>query len=148
MTVIFERVTTAISTGTGFGRRLSGLTLGGGYHAESVIPISEYLAHPVYLTAGEIPVGGRGKLGRTPWYHRFDVHADYRWAMSEKTRMVFIADFFNVFNSRALRLPDMFRESTAGQDNPDFLQPGIALTDLNRGFYLPFNMRLGVRFEF
>ncbi len=133
--------------GTGF-KRLSGLTLGGGYHAESGVPVSEYLAHPVYLTAGEIPVGGRGKLGRTPWYHRFDVHADYRWAMSEKTRMVFIADFFNVFNSRALRLPDMFRESTAGQDNPDFLQPGIALTDLNRGFYLPFNMRLGVRFEF
>ena len=62
--------------------------------------------------------------------------------------MIFIADFFNVFNSQTLRLPDQFRESTAGQNNPDFLKPGIAATDLTRGFYLPFNMRLGARFEF
>jgi hypothetical protein len=42
----------------------------------------------------------------------------------------------------------MFRESTAGQSNPDFLKPGIALTDLTRGYYLPFNMRMGLRVEF
>jgi hypothetical protein len=42
----------------------------------------------------------------------------------------------------------MFRESTAGQDNPDFLKPGIGLTDLTRGYYLPFNMRMGLRLEF
>ncbi len=35
---------------------------------ESGVPVSEYLAHPVYLNAGEIPVGGRGKLGRTPFF--------------------------------------------------------------------------------
>lgn len=133
---------------SGFGRALKGLNLGGGLHGESGVPISEYLAHPVYLTPGEIPVGGRGKLGRTDFYTRFDAHADYKWALTEKTRMVFIADFFNVFNSQTLRLPDMFRESTAGQNNPDFLKPGIAATDLTRGFYMPFSMRLGARFEF
>jgi hypothetical protein len=42
----------------------------------------------------------------------------------------------------------MFRESTAGQINPDFLRPGIDDTDLTRGFYLPFNMRVGLRLEF
>jgi hypothetical protein len=133
---------------SGFGRSLKGLNLGGGFHGESGVPISEYLAHPVYANAGEIPVGGRGKLGRTDFYTRLDAHADYKWALTEKTRMVFIADFFNVFNSQTLRLPDMFRESTAGQNNPDFLKPGIAATDLTRGFYLPFSMRLGARFEF
>src|SRR6201991_4417468 len=45
----------------GFGGRfLQGLNLGLGFHMESGIPISEYLPHPVYLNAGEIPVGGRG----------------------------------------------------------------------------------------
>src|SRR5262249_34696327 len=46
-----------------FARRLKGLNLGAGVHMESGVPVSEYLAHPVYSTAGEIPVGGRGKLG-------------------------------------------------------------------------------------
>jgi hypothetical protein len=138
----------AFSKDSGFGRKLDGLNLGAGLHMESGIPISEFLAHPVYLNAGEIPSGGRGKLGRTGFYSKLDLHADYRFPLSEKMRLIFIADFFNVTNNRKLRFPDQFRQSTVGQDNPDFLKPGIAATDLNRGFYLPFNMRLGVRFEF
>ena len=35
----------------------------------------EYLAHPVYSTAGEIPVGGRGKLGRTPFFTSLDLQS-------------------------------------------------------------------------
>ena len=130
------------------GRRLKGLNLGAGVHLESGVPISEYLAHPVYLNAGEIPVGGRGKLGRTPFFARLDLHADYRFAITERWRLTLVSDFFNVTNNQKLRLPDMFRESTAGQVNPDFLKPGIAATDLTRGYYLPFNMRLGLRLEF
>lgn len=131
-----------------FGKRLSGLNLGSGIHMESGVPISEYLAHPVYANAGEIPVGGRGKLGRTPFYARLDLHADYKIALTERWRVTLVGDFFNVTNNQQLRLPDMFRESTAGQANPDFLKPGIAATDLTRGYYLPFNMRLGLRLEF
>jgi hypothetical protein len=131
-----------------FANRLKGLTLGAGVHMESGVPVSEYLAHPVYATAGEIPVGGRGKLGRTPFFARLDLHADYKFSLTERWRLSLVGDFFNVTNNQQLRLPDMFRESTAGQTNPDFLKPGIALTDLTRGFYLPFNMRLGMRLEF
>jgi hypothetical protein len=130
------------------GRRLRGLNLGAGIRMESGIPVSEYLAHPVYANAGEIPVGGRGKLGRTPFFAKLDLHADYKWAVTERMRVIFVSDFFNVTNNQKLRLPDMFRESTAGQVNPDFLKPGIAATDLTRGYYLPFNMRLGMRLEF
>ena len=131
-----------------FGRRLKGLNLGAGVHMESGVPVSEYLAHPVYSTAGEIPVGGRGKLGRTPFFARLDLHADYKFALTERWRLTLVGDFFNVTNNQKLRLPDMFRESTAGQTNPDFLKPAIAATDLTRGYYLPFNMRLGLRIEF
>ena len=79
---------------------------------------------------------------------RLDLHADYKFSLTERMRLTLVGDFFNVTNNQKLRLPDMFRESTAGQINPDFLKPGIGLTDLTRGYYLPFNMRMGLRFEF
>ena len=132
---------------TGFNWRfLQGLNVGMGFHMESGIPISEYLPHPVYLNAGEIPVGGRGKLGRTPFYTQLDLHADYPWVINERARVSFIADFFNVTNNRRLRLPDQFRQLDLGENNPDFLQPSII--NLTSGFYLPFSVRLGARFEF
>lgn len=132
---------------TGFGGRLlKGLNLGLGFHMESGVPISEFLPHPVYLNAGEVPVGGRGKLGRTPFYSQLDLHTDYPWVINEHARVSFIADFFNVTNNRRLRLPDMFRQLDLGENNPDFLQPStISPTS---GFRLPFSVRLGARFEF
>ena len=132
---------------TGFNWRfLTGLNVGMGFHMESGIPISEFLPHPVYLNAGEIPVGGRGKLGRTPFFTQLDLHADYPWVINERARISFIADFFNVTNNRRLRLPDQFRQLDLGENNPDFLQPSII--NLTSGFHLPFSVRLGARFEF
>jgi Carboxypeptidase regulatory-like domain/TonB-dependent Receptor Plug Domain len=138
----------AFSKDSPFARRLDGLNIGAGLHMESGTPISSFLAHPVYSNAGEIPTGGRGSLGRTPFYAKLDLHSDYRYALNEKMRLIFIADFFNVTNNRRLRFPDQNVQSTLGQNNPDFLKPGIIAIDLNRGFYLPFSMRLGMRFEF
>jgi hypothetical protein len=124
---------------------LNGLNLGINTHMESGLPISEFNAHPIYLNAGEIPVGGRGKLGRTAFYTRFDLHADYALPFTEKNRLKIIADFFNVFNSTKVRLPDQFAQldfiaGVGNPRNPDFLKP--------RFFYNPFNMRLGLRYEF
>jgi hypothetical protein len=123
-----------------FGKSLHGLTLSPAIHIESGVPISKLYAHPVYANAGEIPVGGRGSLGRTPVYTRFDFHADYPWHITERTSVKFVADFFNVFNSTKLRLPDQNFQTTVNVPNVDFLKPS--------SFYTPFNMRLGVRFEF
>ena len=122
------------------GRRVRGLNLGGGLHMQSGVPISEFLAHPVYLNAGEIPVGGRGKLGRTAFYTGLDLHVNYPWSLAERLKLNLIADFFNVTNNQRVRLPNQNRESTAGQLNPDFGQPA--------SFYTPFSMRLGVKLEF
>ncbi|MGB7922488.1 MAG: TonB-dependent receptor [Pyrinomonadaceae bacterium] len=124
----------------GFGSSFNGLTLGANLHGESGIPINGFFAHPVYLNAGEIPFGGRGNIGRTSPFYRLDLHVDYPWNISETSRLSFIADFFNVTNNRPILRPIEFVESTAGQNNPDFLAP--------RTFYAPFNLRLGVRFEF
>jgi len=123
---------------------LNGLNLGLNTHFETGLPINSLNPHPVYLNAGEVPVGGRGSLGRTPSYFRLDLHSDYSWAITEKSKLKFVADFFNVFNSQRVRRVDDFKalDFVAGQNPPnvDFLKP--------RAFYAPFNMRLGVRFEF
>ena len=123
----------------GFGGSLKGLNLGVGLRMESGVPVSEFLAHPLYNNPGEVPVGGRGKLGRTLFFARLDLHADYPWQISERMKLNFIASFFNVTNSRKVRLPDQFRESFVGQLNPDFLQPQV--------FQLPFGMRLGMSLQ-
>ena len=125
---------------SGFGSSLKGLNLGFNYHAQSGLPISEFLAHPAYQNAGEIPVGGRGKLGRTAWQNRFDVHVDYPWNFNENMRLKFVADFFNITNQRNIRQVIETRETSINVNNVDFGNP--------RNFYAPFNMRLGVRFEF
>jgi hypothetical protein len=129
-------------------RRLKGLNLGAGLHMESGVPVSEYLAHPVYANAGEVPVGGRGSQGRTPFYTRLDLHSDYTWRLTERWKFTLVGDFFNVTNNRAIRLFDQFRESQAGQSNPDFLKPFATSTQLSLGYHTPFNMRLGLKLEF
>jgi hypothetical protein len=129
-------------------RMLKGLNLGAGLHMESGVPVSEYLAQPVYANAGEVPVGGRGSQGRTPFYTRLDLHADYAWRLTERWKFTLVGDFFNVTNNRAIRLYDQFRESQAGQSNPDFLQPFATTTQLSLGYHTPFNMRLGLKLEF
>jgi hypothetical protein len=125
-------------------RTLSGLNLGLNARFESGIPINALAPHPVYLNTGEIPQGGRGSQGRTPFYSRFDVHSDYTWGMTENTRLKFSADFFNIFNSRTLLRADenTALDFVAGQNppNPDFLKPRL--------YHDPFNLRLGLRFEF
>jgi len=107
---------------------------------ESGLPQSEFFAHPVYLNAGEIPVGGRGKLGRSSFYTRVDLHGDYAYKITEKVSLKFVADWFNITNDRRVFIINQFRESTAGQLNPDFGQP--------RTFHAPTSLRLGARLEF
>ncbi|HKQ90967.1 MAG TPA: TonB-dependent receptor [Blastocatellia bacterium] len=125
---------------SGFGRALKGLNLGGGLHLESGVPISELLAHPAYNNAGEIPSGGRGKLGRTDFFPRFDMSAAYTFNLNERWKMRFSSALFNVFNNRDIRLPDQNRQISVGFDNPDFQKP--------LSYRLPFAMTLGLKLDF
>ena len=76
---------------------VNGLNLGLGLHMESGVPLSAFGAHPVYLNAGEIPLGGRGALGRSKFFSQVDMHIDYPWAISERVKLSFIGDLFNLF---------------------------------------------------
>lgn len=127
------------------------LNIGGGMHLETGVPISELWAHPAYLNAGEIPVGGRGSLGRSDTYTRVDLHVDYPFKISGKSKLTLSADVFNLFNSQSVREPDNLYESTAGQLNPDFSQPGFAPgfgPRALRSYYAPLSMRFGVKLDF
>lgn len=126
---------------------LNGLNIGLNFRYETGLPINKLDPHPVYLNTGEVPVGGRGSQGRTPNYARFDLHTDYSFGLTEKTKLKFTADFFNLFNSQKLRRPDENNAldfvGAGNPPNPDFLKPRALV-----GYHPPFNMRLGVRFEF
>jgi Carboxypeptidase regulatory-like domain len=121
-------------------RILKGLNAGTNIRFQSGIPVSEYLAHPVYLNAGEIPVGGRGKLGRTPFYGQMDLHFDYRWSLTETWKLRYEVNFFNVTNNRDVRLINQFRELQADVPNGDFRLPA--------SYYAPFRVHMGLKLSF
>jgi hypothetical protein len=127
------------------GGRAKNLTMGTVIRVQSGTPISTLANHPAYQNAGEVPLGGRGALGRTPFSGQVDLHADYPWAISEKTKLRFAADLFNVSNSKPVFTVDQNRDISLGVagSNPDFRQPGGLVP-----YQLPFYARFSVRWEF
>lgn len=121
-----------------------GLTLGVGLRVESGTPISRFKAHPAYLNSGEVPTGGRGVLGRTPVTGSVDAHVDYPWTITEKKRLRFGVDLFNLGNSRRQLRIDQDEDASFGTPNVDFLKP----LGRRNGFLRPFYARFLVRFEF
>jgi Carboxypeptidase regulatory-like domain len=128
---------------------LDGLNVGLNMRYETGLPINRLDPHPVYLNTGEVPIGGRGAEGRTPNYARFDFHTDYAFKTTENTRLKITADFFNVFNSqRVWRVDENNALDFVGGGNPPNPDFGTPRPYPGLGYHLPFNMRLGLRFEF
>lgn len=124
-----------------------GLDLGWGIRAQSGIPLNNFKAHPVYGTPGEVPVGGRGALGRSPSTATVDFHADYPMRLTEKSRLRFAADFFNLANSSRLLYIDQNEDLFFGVPNIDFKKPANIAT-LGDAFGSPFAARISLQFEF
>ncbi|MBZ5724761.1 MAG: TonB-dependent receptor [Acidobacteriia bacterium] len=118
------------------------LNMGLGWSIISGTPISNFLDHPVYENAGEVPVGGRGSEGRTQWTFPLNLHADYAIKFGEQRRLKLLADLFNVGNqTRPFNIIQSSEvDGAPGTPNPDFLKTA--------SFQAPFSARLGVRFEF
>jgi hypothetical protein len=137
-----------------------GFNFGGGWNIASGSPITKLLDHPAYVNSGEIPVcpdgtftcsgGPRGQFGRTDWALPFSAHADYTWSLTEKMRVKFVADLFNLFNQQqVVRVNQNYEiNNSPGVVNPDFLLPDLQ-DFFNSGVYQnPFSARLAIRFEF
>ena len=119
---------------------LRNLTGGLGLRGASGTPISNFGAHPVYDNAGEIPLGGRGSLGRIASNYQLDLHADFPINITDSKRVKLTWDTFNVTNSRSLVSIDQDSALNSTTPNVDFLKP----LAFQRAFYA----RGAVRFEF
>lgn len=125
---------------------VKGLTLGTGIRIQSGTPVNKLLAHPGYGNAGEIPVGGRGILGRTPVTSNVDFHADMPLNLTERQKVHFVADLFNIANSKRPVLYDQYFQLSGGVPNPDFLTPAGNI--LAFPYQQPFYARFSVKWEF
>ena len=133
--------------------KLKNLTLGTGVSVATGTPITELASHPVYLDSGEIPIGGRGALGRTPTTGTVNFHTDYVWSMSERFHLRFGADLFNVANTKRINFIGSNIDLKFGVPNADFLKPStvgdtLFVNSLPSGIQAPFNARLFMRLEF
>jgi hypothetical protein len=135
-----------------------GLTLGTGMRIQSGTPISEFANHPVYGNSGEVPLGGRGALGRTPSAGSIDLHAEYAHKLSERFTSSFGADLFNVTNSKPVTLVDQNRDLSGEPSGSNLLNtiatPGNPATP-GAGDFLspiafqnPFYARFSVKLTF
>ena len=107
------------------------LQLGLGFRGESGAPISQLAAHPVYFDAGEVPLGGRGTVGRTASNYGLDLHSSYPVPVGEKFKLILTFDAFNVTNSRSLTSVDQDIDLGFGSPNEDYLKP----LEFQRAFY-------------
>jgi hypothetical protein len=129
--------------------KMRNLTLGTGVSVSTGTPVTELGSHPIYLNAGEIPIGGRGALGRTPTTGSVNFHADYLWSMTERFKLRFGTDLFNIANTKRILFFNQTDSLQFGVPNADFLKPGIQTTSLAAdGIQSPFNARIFARIEF
>jgi hypothetical protein len=129
---------------------LKNLELGTGVNILGGTPISQLADHPAYTNAGEVPLGGRGKLGRTPVSGGVNVHLNRPFRVTEKSTLNLTADLFNIANSRPVVAVDQNYGISGSPDlNPDFgkvdfwsdFGPGPGYTGYQRPFYARFSMR-------
>ena len=130
--------TYTIGKDTSYLSRFSGVTVGTWIHALSGTPLSAYESHPVYLNAGEVPVGGRGTLGRTPVNLYDDASISDSFHFMEKYNLKVGFDGFNVFNSQPLVTKNQNLDTSPGVNNADYLKPTSFLT----AFHARFNIVL------
>ena len=114
-------------------------------------------ANPNYGSKGEIPEAARGTgidtvdgfVTRSPFESQVDVQAAYTLKLSAQRRVTFLADVFNLFNQRRVLSYNQNTQLDNGPEDPDFGKPISTVFSGNPPqFQSPFNMRVGVRFEF
>lgn len=130
-------------------RRAKGLTIGMGLRGQSGVPLSFLGDHPIYLNPGEVPIGGRGAVGRTPASAQLDMHMDYPvpfTRVSDRFKLKLAMDFFNVTNSQYETGRVQFTQTSAAAVgvppplNKDYGKP--------TSFQSPFYARGSIRLEF
>jgi hypothetical protein len=132
-----------------------GLNAGIGLTMNSGKPLTALAANPNYTNGGEIPMTPRGDgfqtidgfKKRTPFEYNTDLHVDYGIRLGGTTRLVVLADVFNLFDLQRTMDYDNYYELELGVLNPDFGQP-VSQNVAGPQFQTPRQIRFGARFEF
>jgi hypothetical protein len=128
--------------------RLKGLVLGGGLRIQSGVPLTTLVAQQAYQNAGEVPLNGRGDLGRAATTAGLDAHLEYPWKLGERFSLRFGFDAFNIANRKAQTLLNQNDDQGFAIPNPDFKLP-YATTGMNSYFFqAPFSSRASLRLVF
>jgi hypothetical protein len=125
-----------------------GMVFGGGVRLQSGLPLTTLVAQQAYQNAGEVPINGRGDLGRAPFVGTVDAHVEYPWKINERLSLKFGFDAFNIANVRRQTLENQNDDQGFQVPNPDFQKP-FATVGLNNYFFTqPFSSRFSVRLVF
>ncbi len=125
--------------------RLKGMVFGGGLRIQTGLPLTTLVAQQAYQNAGEVPLFGRGDLGRAPTTAGVDAHLEYPWKFNDRISLKFGFDAFNIANRKSKTLIDQNADQGFGVNNQDFKLP-FATTGMNNYFFQqPFSSRLSLR---
>jgi hypothetical protein len=127
---------------------LKGLVLGAGLRIQSGVPLTTLAAQQAYQNPGEVPIFGRGDLGRAPVVGTVDAHLEYPWKISEKKSVKFGFDAFNIGNTKRQTLLNQNVDQGFGIPNADFKAPAATTGLHNYYFVPPFSSRFSLRFVF
>src|SRR6266446_2574484 len=117
--------------------KLKGFVIGAGVSVLSGNPLSSLYAQEAYQNAGEVPLFGRGDLGRSQVIGTVDAHVEYPIRITERMQLRVAFDVFNIVNSTRQTTVNQNGDNGFAQPNVDFQKP--ATTFVNQGFVDPFS---------
>lgn len=118
------------------------LVLGTALNVETGIPLTTLAAQQIYGNPGEVPLYGRGDLGRSPTIGTIDAHLEYPLKIGEGKQLKFQFDAFNIMNTKRSILSTQNVDLGFGVLNQDF-------TDhVPLSFVAPFSSRAAIMFTF
>ena len=132
---------------------LRGLVVTPGVRIQSGVPLTTLVAQEDYGNFGEVPLHGRGDLGRAPVTGTVDVHLDYPRRITESKVLHFSVDMLNIANTKRNLSINQYPDVDFGVLNADFMKPGAGQQvgiqqNLVQGFVAPFSARFHVSFTF
>ncbi len=121
---------------------LKGMVLGGGLKMQTGVPLTTLAAQEAYQNPGEVPLLGRGDLGRAPLTASIDAHLEYPWKINDRFTLKFGFDAFNIADGRRQTLVNQNVDQGFGLPNSDFQHPFFQF------FQPPFQSRGMIKLEF
>ena len=122
--------------------RVRGLVMGANLNVESGIPWTTLAAQQAYGDPGEVPIFGRGDLGRSPVTGTIDAHLEYPIRLGEGKQLKLQFDAFNLANTKRVIQTTQNVDIQFQQLNQDFTNK-IPLS-----FVPPFSSRAAIMFTF